>query len=97
MEIILKPRNSGKTTELIKKSAESGHYIVCYNMKEVAAIAKHARELNLNIPFPLTYDEFFRKQYHAKGIKGFLIDNAELLLQEMTRVKIYALTITSND
>lgn len=98
MKIICKPRRAGKTIELIKIAAEKQSYIVCLHRKECVRIADLARELGLKIQFPLTADEFIRKNYHACGIKGgFLIDNADMLLQSMTRVPIHAISVTEEE
>jgi len=92
MEIIVTKRYQGKTTKLINMSAESGAYIVCMNQKEASRIASIAQEQKKNIPFPITYSEFKNNEYYPKGIKGFLIDNADYFLQSMTSVPILAMT-----
>lgn len=97
MKIIYKERKKGKTTELIKLSAEHHNYIVCHSISEVYRINDEARKMGLNIPFPITYDEFIKGKYYGKGVKGFLIDNAEMLLQYITKVPITAITINRND
>lgn len=94
MEIIIKKRGWGKTATLIKKSAETGSYIVCHSQDEAARISGIAKRLNLKIPFPITHDEFLKGSYHARGISGFLIDNIELMLHGMTDVPINAITLT---
>lgn len=92
-KIIYQGRNTGKTTELIKLSATHQFYIVCHSIQEANGILEQARGMGLNIPAPITYDDFINKNYYGKGIRGFLIDNAEYLLQQMTRVPIMAITI----
>jgi hypothetical protein len=89
------PRGKGKTTELIKKSAESGDYIVCHQLAEVNRIQMEARRMGLRIPLPITYDEFLKKRYHSKGISGFLIDNADMFLQSLSDVPINNITVSS--
>lgn len=98
MQIILGRRGSGKTTKLIKLSAETQSYIVCRSQDEAARISSIATEMKLNIPFPLTYSEFIQKQFYARGIKGFLIDNAEALLQSMAgSVPVNGITMTCDN
>lgn len=94
MNKIILGRGKGKTTQLIELSGNTSSYIVCINQRECHRIVSIAREMKIDIPFPLTYDEFINKKYYGKGIKGFLIDNAELLLEYMSSVKIDAITLS---
>lgn len=84
----------GKTRLLIQKSHLTGATIVCLSHEECDRIQRLADELGLHITFPISFDEFINRKYYAKRIDGFLIDNAEMLLQELTPVKIKAITIT---
>jgi len=93
MEIISGARMTGKTTELIRKSAESGSYMVVATMYEAARAMGAAAALGLQIPTPITYSEFERREYAGNNIRGFLIDNADRLLQQMTHVPIESITI----
>lgn len=83
MKLIQTGKQGGKTTQIIKQAAKNGGYIVCATHQECTRIAKQAQELKLSIPFPLTFDEFTRGQFHPSGIKKFHIDNADWLLQYM--------------
>jgi hypothetical protein len=91
---------SGKTTELIKLSAESFAYLIVGTQERATAVFHQAKEMGLDIPFPLTYDDFVRGSYYGKGINGFLIDNADNLIEKMSRgVPVLAISLTeqSND
>lgn len=57
MKKIVKYRGDGKTTELIKMSAETGFYIVT---QYVDLTYKMSIENNIDIPFPISFDEFIR-------------------------------------
>jgi len=95
MRLILRPKQGGKTTELINLSAENGGYIVCHTRNEAYRIRTQAREMGLFIPLPLTYIEFFNRQLYPPGVKRFLIDNVEMLLQFIARdILIEAVTCT---
>lgn len=99
MKIIFRPRQTGKTDELIRISAqfeEQGecNYIVCSNHPEAYRIAQRAKEMDLQIGFPLTFDELIGQSYSSRNIKFFVIDNVELLLQYLSRVPIHAITLT---
>ena len=50
--------------------------------------------MGLKIPLPITYIEFVNKEYHSKGISGFLIDNLERLFEYMSDVPVHAVTMT---
>lgn len=99
MKTIIAERNGGKTTELIKMSSDSSDYIVCHNQKEASIIHLRAIDSGYKIPFPLTYDEFIENRYLSKGVKGFLIDNVDMLLDYMTkcRVPIRAITVSKEN
>ena len=95
MKVIAKGRQQGKTTEAIKLAARHHCYIICLDRQQVQYVARLARELNLNIPFPLTWQEFVDKRYYGQNINGFVIDNINQCLQSMTNVKIEAITVES--
>lgn len=93
MEKIIMQRGYGKTTQLIKKSAKSGNYIVCHSLDEAIRIQSEAKKMGLDIPLPIAYEEFIEKRYHGKNISGFLIDNIEMFLQHLSDVPIRAITM----
>ncbi|MDV4078154.1 hypothetical protein CMT44_04210 [Elizabethkingia anophelis] len=95
MQIILSDRNTDKTYQLIKLSAQTGNYIVCSTTQQALNLHKYAYYLDYNIPLPISYDEFKKREYYSKGIKGFLIDDAELLLQSLSSVPINVITLTN--
>lgn len=57
MKIIKRGRREGKTTEIIKVAAKNFSYIVCLSQEEASRVAQEARNMGLDIPFPLTFDE----------------------------------------
>lgn len=93
MDVIIRGRGKGKTTECIKRSAEKFYYIVCINHKEALRVAEEARRLDLAIPFPLTAFEFNQRLYYPAGVKGLIIDNADQILAQMARVPIDLITL----
>jgi hypothetical protein len=95
MKKIIMPRGEGKTDVLIKMSAESGACIVCESHKAAWAIECRANKSGLIIPFPITYNEFINRRYPAFMEVGFLIDNVDLLVQEMTHLPVRAITMNS--
>ena len=88
----------GKTSELIIRSSVSGGYIVCHSQDECSRIFAEAKVGNLSIPFPITYQEFISNKYSALGIKSFLIDNVEKLLDFISNgVPIEAITLNNDN
>lgn len=96
-EIIVRSRQGGKTTELIRRAAESGGYIVCTDQRRARQIAEHAREMGLNIPFPLTASEWQKRDYHQSGVRGLLFDDLDRIIQAMTAVPVLAATWTAEE
>lgn len=78
LQIMVGGRRSGRTTACIKWAAENDAYIVCANQREARRIADCAREMGLNIKFPVTFDEMpMRGAWPTK----IAIDNADWLLR----------------
>ena len=94
MKVILGHRQTGKTVKLIRMSAKTNTYIVASSQQEASRIFRKAKELGLNIPLPITFNEFISHGYYGKGINGFLIDNADYLLRSLSTVPILAVSMT---
>lgn len=93
MKIIAKGRGKGKTTELIKMSAEKQIPIVCM-IGSIQYIIDKAKEMGLTIPKPLTVQQLNMTQWKDKPV---LVDNAEFILQTKLGHKIEAITLNSDD
>jgi len=93
MKKIIAQAGIGKTFQLIKESHATGFHIVCINQKEAIRVHSEAKQFSFNIPLPLTFHEFINKDYQAREIKGFLIDNADMLIQELSSVPIGCITL----
>lgn len=90
MNIIVGERCSGKTTELIKKSAATGIYILTINHAAADFIYYQAKQMGLTIPFPITVRQFLRERINGNNYcgssiarYGVLIDDADLVLQQI--------------
>jgi hypothetical protein len=95
MKVIATKRRKGKTIKTIEYAAKDGGYIVCKDQQEASRVFHFAKELGLDINFPLTFDEFLDKQFYARGIKSLYIDNLDLLIQYMSpHVPIKLVTLT---
>jgi hypothetical protein len=92
MKIISKNRGEGKTTELIKLSAETGYRIVVHDDHLVKIISEKAKEMNLEVPFPISKQQINLKQFSEET---FLIDELELFVDSSN--KIHAATINKEN
>lgn len=80
-EYIIGERQSGKTTELIRRSAETGAYILVANKSTASLIFKQAKMNDYNIPYPITIDDVLSCTINKSvWSKGILIDELESLV-----------------
>lgn len=93
MEVIIKPRGDGKTTDLIKMAHKRRGCIVCRTFTEAHRIHNDAWKMGLDIMFPMTYQGFIDKSYRGVNIKEFYIDDAQALLQQLAPVHIHAIAL----
>lgn len=95
MKVITSP---GKTPQLIQIAAERGGYIVCADTRRVAAITHMAREMDLKIAFPLTFDEFVKRRYHGRNMRELYIDEVGDLARALALglVPIHAITVSEH-
>lgn len=83
MKTIIKPRQAGKTHDLILISAETGYPIITKSVDSSREIINRAKKMNLNIPDPLTiYDIMNTKRCNSSMV---LVDDAEFILNIMIR------------
>ncbi len=94
MRIDIRPRQTGKTTDLIKECHETGGYIVCSNLREADRVFREAKRLGKPINLPITFNDFIYRTYSDMGIEKLYIDNVDMLLQHMTKVPIEKITIS---
>ena len=101
MQVIMGGRRSGKTAELIKRSAESGTYILVANRARASQIADQARAMGYYIPFPVTLEEYYRSHGFAGSYirrDGIFIDDVEAILPRIfSGVEIKAFTCTTDN
>lgn len=87
MNIISLPRGQGKTTLLIKMSAETGIPIVTIGNKKY--ILDKAKEMNLKIPEPIIYNKDNIKDY-----KEIYVDEIDSFLYSILGCNVNTATIT---
>lgn len=95
MVIVRGPKQSGKTTELIRMAAEHSAYLVVFGHDQAYQATQKAKEMGLDIHFPLTYKEFISGAFDQRGVRGVVIDNVDMLVQYMAgRVPVAAISMT---
>jgi hypothetical protein len=84
MKIISRPRGTGKTEMLIRMAAERFLYIVVASQERAYKLAAQARDMGLDIPFPITFGELLDRHLHGPGMReGVLIDQADHLVEHL--------------
>ncbi len=91
MKVINIPRNWGKTTELIRQSAQTGYPIVVPISTMVYAIRWKAEQMGLPRPVVLTVDELKQSNY-----KKVYIDEVGFLLEDLLGVEVEAATVSGD-
>lgn len=96
MKIVRMNRGNGKTTYLIKKSAELQYPIICHSEKQKELIKKKAEKMELGIPEPISVNSInFRE--NLRGIDyntELLIDDLDIILHKILYNKINIATIS---
>ena len=85
MRVILKPRQCGKTTDLIQISAITGIPILALNRGRAVCIERRAYELGVLIPKPVVFTKTAIQPQDGRRheIKDVLVDDADALLEEI--------------
>lgn len=84
MDIIIGGRGSGRTTELIKAcAADPGSIIVCSTEIMASYIANTAKQMDLDIPKPISFNDLTNGHMRGRKITGCYFDNLEAILQTM--------------
>ncbi len=98
MKLIIKPRQSGKTSELIRMSEETNAYILTPNRVMAEYVSIMAKQQGYNILFPITLDEYMRSRLKGSHVTHILIDNADMVLQQIfNEATIDAITMSSEE
>lgn len=95
IKIIVRPRMTGKTTELIRRAAETGWYIVCTDRRRASEIFRQAQVMGLSIPFPMTAREWQAGDYYRPGVRGLAFDDLDRIVQHLSSAQVFAATWTA--
>lgn len=92
-KFIIKPRGTGKSTDLLKISHDTGKCLLVANRIIAENHMENARRLNLQIPYPITVHEFLNHGV-SRTVKeeGLLIDDVDMVLRHLLNSNIYAVT-----
>lgn len=100
IKLLNKPRNSGKTTELIHASEVTGYPIITNNKTQAAYIFDSAQKMGCNIEKPMTVSELLstNKPFNYENV---LIDEGLDIISKALdcylRSHVVAVTLTLND
>ena len=92
MIVIQRKRGRGRTTKLVELALQTGAYLVILSQNEISRI----RRTFERVPKMITFNEFRNRDYFAKGINGFVIDNVDILLQSITPVSIIGISLNED-
>lgn len=85
MKILRLDRGEGKTNELIKQSSKEWKYILCLDKARANLIIRIAKEMGLDIPFPIMVKDL---PIRGRDIKEILIDDFEDVLQVLVGANV---------
>lgn len=97
MKIIVGGRASGKTTKLIKESAETGYRIIAFSKDAAKEIYMQAKNLGYDILRPISVIEYVLAPPNSFEQDGILIDELENTLEALFKQKIHAATFCSEN
>lgn len=95
MDIIIGGRQTGKTTEMIKRSSELWIPIITSTSVRACCIKSQALKIGYIIPEPLSFEEYNRKRVYQRTLfnKGILVDQFDHILQMLFNNDINAFTV----
>lgn len=102
MKIFNLKRGGGKTTRLIYASELHNAPIICMNQLDRNYIIRQAREYGVNIPEPITVQEFVNTK-RGTGVDKVLVDESMYVMENMLscvmgrKIEILAATLTTDE
>jgi len=95
--MIIRPRQSGKTTDIIKMAVKDDAHIAVHNHEAIRDLINFAHELGYDILKPVTYHDLLHKETFM-GVKNkkVIIDNLEWFARSVVRgsnAEIIAITM----
>jgi len=95
MKVIVRPRQMGKTTELLKYAAENDLVIVTHTVDYAKQLDKQATRAGLIMRPPIAAS-MLMNDMKCNDVKGVVIDNVELVLSVLMHniSPIYGMTVS---
>lgn len=81
-DIYISGRQFGKTTKLIKESAQTGATIAVATYHMAQHVLFMAERMGLEIPQPVTYAEIF-KNFRENRTRRYLVDELQMMLSQL--------------
>ena len=95
MRIEVRARQSGKTHDMLLRAHGTKNVIICINYREVKRLKELAEDLELDIMEPITFGDFIQGASRAPEVEGYYIDNADILLQQLSSKPIKLITMSN--
>lgn len=100
-QLIIGGRQCGKTLHLIKRAHEEWLYILVRDRDTARNLFKQAKEMKLDIPFPITINEYLSSgQLRGSSARrdGILIDNIDDIFLRLFRgVPVHEMTLDDHN
>lgn len=95
MKKIIRPRQAGKSSELIRIAEETNAYIIVATRARAVYLAHMAQKQGRHILYPVTLREYEQSRFRGSYIRHVLIDDADAVLEQVFKeVTIDAITMT---
>ena len=97
MQIIVRPRQLGKTEDVLRLAEEHFAYIVVPTRQDVDHVWRRAIDAGYDVPQPITWHDFMRQRYNGHGgVKSFVIDDLDRCVQSMTNIEVKGVSLNGN-
>jgi hypothetical protein len=94
MKAIVRPRNTGKTTELIKYARDNSFCIICSSYRFVEVVNRISKDLGIEVDVYSAKDPNLHQKIRSNKYRGTVVDNVDLVIAELIGCRPYALTVS---
>jgi len=95
---IIRQRQAGKSSELIRIAEETNAYIIVATRARAVCLADMAQKQGRHILFPVTLREYEQSRFRGSHVRRVLIDDADAVLEQVFKeVTIDAITMTGQE
>lgn len=97
-KLIVEGRRSGKTTKAILESAKTGIPILVPHREMARHIQQQARDAGVDIPYPVTLEEWSKARFRGTDAKpGLIIDEGLILLEKILGAHVHMITVSERE